>query len=211
MQEKTLIRIVASLTTVVWIGVVLERGAKFDISLLTSFGGVVTIVVFLTALFDRFLWRLPVVNMAFRRHRPIVRGTWTWQAKSNGWDTPFDGFLVINQTFSRVSVKTLMETGWSETLASSWGKSDDGNPAIFYVWRRFPRQPEDDADLDDTPGFIHHGAGVLEICGNAPYVIKGPYWTCERYSGQVLSELRHRKVSRSFKEAAALFDGLRPS
>jgi len=210
MQEKTLTRITVSLTTVVWIAVVVARGSKFDLALLTSFGGVVAVVVFLMTLFDRFLWRLPVVNMAFRNHRPMIRGTWTWRAKSSGWDDPFDGFLVINQTLSRVSVKALMKTGWSEALATSWGKSDDGNPAIFYVWRRFPKQFEGEADLEDAaPGFIEYGAGVLEICGDAPYVIKGPYWTCDWHSGQVLCNVRDRKVSKSFEEAASLFDGLR--
>jgi predicted pore-forming effector associated with SMODS systems len=204
MRERTLIQVAAALTTLMWVAVVVVRGAPFDLSLLSSFGAVVAVVAFSMTVLDRIVWRLPVVNMAFRRRRPMVRGTWRGHATSSRRDEPFDGFLVIDQTLSRVSVRMLTRIGWSETLAASWGTSDDGNPAIFYVWRHFPRPAENGAELEDgAPGLIHYGAGVIEICADR---IKGPYWTAERHSGQLLYEGRKRKLSKSFEDASELFD-----
>jgi len=208
MQERTLIRAIVFLTTVAWVGVVVARGSKLDISLLSSFGVVATIVVALMALFDRFLWRLPVIHRAFSRTHPLVRGTWPGQAISSRRDKPYDGYLVIDQTLSRVSVRLLTETGWSETLASRWGRSDDGNPAIFYIWRRYPGLAGSGPDADEGKlGFIPYGAGVLEICGDSPYVLKGPYWTSEQQMGQMQFEGRDPGLCKSFADAEVLFAG----
>jgi len=101
----------------------------------------------------------------------------------------------------------LTETGWSETLASRWGLSDDGNPAIFYVWRRFPSSIDGAVDADGKLGFIPYGAGVLEVCGEYPYVLKGPHWTSERHIGEMCFEERDPKVCRSFADADLRFNG----
>lgn len=204
MQQKTLVQIAAVLTTVTWVVVVLVRGTPLDLSLLTSFGLVLAVVVFLMASLDRLLWRLPGVSVLFRSGVPVIRGTWRGQVHSSRREQPFDVFLVVTQTLSRVSVRMLAETGTSETLASSWGRSDDLNPAIFYVWRRHP--PASAAlRADDSPGYIQYGAGVLEVCSEGGCHLRGPYWTDERHVGNVFFDRHEAKVCNSYRDAADLF------
>lgn len=207
MQQKTLVRIAAVLTTATWVGVVLIRGTPLDVSVLTSFGLVLAVVVFLMASLDRLLWRLPGVGLLLRSGMPVIQGTWKGQVRSSRREQPFDAFLVITQTLSRVSVRLLAETGSSETLASSWGRSDDRNPAIFYVWRRHPLALGEGVDGTDAdpPGYIQYGAGVLEVCGEGGCHLRGPFWTDERHAGNVLFDRHQAKVCNSYRDATALF------
>ena len=206
MPQKMLVRTAAALTTLTWVVVVLLRGAPLDISLLASFGVVLAVVVFLMASLDRVLWRLPGVRTLFKSRVPVIRGTWKGEARSTRRDQPFDVFLVVTQTLSRVSVRMLAETGSSETLASSWGRSDDRNPTVFYLWRRHPQASAAPEADDGDPGYIQYGAGLLEVCTEGGVHLRGPYWTDERHVGDVLFESHSVKVRNSYRDAAALFE-----
>lgn len=204
MSQKNLIRLAVALTTVAWVAVVFVRGSKLDISLLSSFGVVTAVVTIAVALLDRLLWRLPLVSAIFERHSPAIRGTWKAHVASTRQVEPFLGYLVIEQTLTTVSARMLMETGWSETLAGRWGRSDDDHPAIFYIWRRYPANEVDDAE---GPGYIQYGAGVLEVRGGPPFGVRGPYWTSERHGGTVTLSHHRNTICKSHDQAAALYEG----
>lgn len=204
MSQQNLIRFAVVLTTATWAAVVVARGSRFDISLLSSFGIVTAVVTIAVALLDRLLWRLPWVSTIFRPYSPLIRGTWEARVDSSRQREPFHGYLVIDQTLTSISARMLMETGWSETLAGHWGRSDDGHPAIFYIWRRFPTN---DVDGAEAPGYIQYGAGVLEVCGSTPFRIRGPYWTSERHGGTVTLTEHKKTICKSHDEAVSLFDG----
>jgi hypothetical protein len=200
-SQQNLIRLAVALTTAAWVAVVIARGSKLDISLLSSFGIVTAVVTIAVALLDRLFWRLPGINAIFRRHSPLIRGTWEARVDSSRQPEPFLGYLVIEQTLSSISARMLMDTGWSETLAGHWGRSDDGHPAIFYIWRRFPTNGA------EAPGYIQYGAGVLEVCGGPPLQVRGPYWTSEQHGGTVTLAAHKKTICKSHEEAVALFDG----
>lgn len=100
----------------------------------------------------------------------------------------------------------LTDDGSSETLTSSWDKSDDQNPAIFYVWRRFPSGERAIQPRSDSPTYIHYGAGVLEVCGDSPFQLRGLYWTIEGVTGEMNFSSHNGKLCKSYDEAVALFD-----
>jgi hypothetical protein len=203
-SQQNLIRLAVVLTTAAWVAVVIARGSKLDISLLSSFGIVTAVVTIGVALLDRLFWRLPGVNAIFRWHSPLIRGTWEARVDSSRQPEPFLGYLVIDQRLSSISARMLMETGWSETLAGHWGRSDDGHPAIFYIWRRYPAN---DVNSAQTPGYIQFGAGVLEVCRGTPFRVRGPYWTSEHHGGTVTLAAHKKTICKSHEEAVALFDG----
>jgi hypothetical protein len=207
-EERTQVRVVGVLTTVVWVGFLLEQGAGLEVAALGSLGAVLAVVVFLMAALDRLLWRLPGVNLLFRKKRPWVQGTWRGHVQSSWREPPFGGFLVIRQTLSRVDVRMLMSDGSSETLASAWGRSDSDCPAIFYTWRRFPSGPPQDPE--PGPGFIHHGAGVIEIHSEDPPVLRGPYWTDQGRTGRIYFDHRKRRACETFEDAQRLFEASSP-
>jgi hypothetical protein len=202
MPERSLIKIAAVLTTVTWVGLIAVRGAKLDLSLLSSLGLVLAVVGFLMGGFERLVWRAPILYSVFRFGPPVIHGTWKGEVRSVGDDRAFEVFLAVTQSLSRVSVRMLMENGCSETLASRWGRSDDHRPTVYYLWRRFPAGE----DSGDSPGYIRHGAGLIEVCGERNFRLRGPYWTDQRRSGDLSFKWHRRRVCDSYDEAIELFE-----
>jgi hypothetical protein len=194
MSVRFQILILVSLSTAVWALLLLFRGVPVDPAWITSFGLAITIVTAVVVGVDRYFWRLgPLCRLV--PSRPRIHGTWTGLVRSSKQDDPIEAFLVIRQNLLSVSILLLSERGRSHTIASNWGTTDIGDPAIFYTFRRFP--------TGSTVGrpVIRFGTGLLEICGKPPARIVGPYWTDVQTIGQLEFTKASWETYTEFKEA----------
>ena len=91
-------------------------------ALLKPLSTVTTIVVFATLAFDLWLWKIPLLHGWFVK-RPVIDGTWKVEIRSN-WKNPatgarigpVEGYMVIRQTFSTLSLRLLTEESSSELV-----------------------------------------------------------------------------------------------
>lgn len=182
------------LSTAAWALILLVRGVSLEPEWITSYGLAVTLVTFIVLLADRFFWRLgPLCRLI--PNRPVIHGTWKGVVASSKQDVPIPGFLVISQTLRKVSVSLLTERGRSHTITSIWERTEHGDPAVHYTFRRFPS-----ANAADQQA-IRFGSGVLEVCDKSAKRIVGPYWTEVKTTGDVDFNWTTRKTFSTFDDA----------
>src|SRR5437867_3924053 len=75
---------------------------------------VITVVLYVVIAFDLWLWKLPFLHDWFVK-RPVIDGTWKVELRSN-WKgpsgsgtilSPIEGYMVVRQTFSTLSMRLL--------------------------------------------------------------------------------------------------------
>ena len=75
---------------------------------------VITVVLYVVIAFDLWLWKLPFLHDWFVK-RPVIDGTWKVELRSNWKDlaargetfAPIEGYMVVRQTFSTLSMRLL--------------------------------------------------------------------------------------------------------
>ncbi|MGH7616007.1 MAG: hypothetical protein ACREPM_02140 [Gemmatimonadaceae bacterium] len=184
-------------------GAVLPSGFFKGMSTVTS----ATIVA--VAAFDRWLWRWRPLQGWFVK-RPYVGGTWRVRLQSswipNGKDQPVDvtGYLVVRQTFLRLSVRLLTKESSSRLRgAEVIGDGDDA----FSIAAVYVNEPKYSV-RERSP--IHHGALVLAVKGSPPSILEGHYWTDRATSGEMQASQRRLDVYDTYDgaEAAYLAEGV---
>jgi hypothetical protein len=205
MIEKLHFSTLLFIAAVVWGVVLLLNGVAVSISWLRPFGIVIAIVMFLLAAFDLYLWKLPILHPWFV-NRPVVDGTWRAEIRSH-WINPetdrtvdpIAGFMVVRQTFSRLSLRLITVESQSELLGAEMARSDDGSYRIVGVYRNEPRL----GIRERSP--IHYGGLALEIRGEPPVELIGHYWTDRQTQGEIaLSDHRSSHVY-DVESGAALY------
>jgi len=134
---------------------------------------IVLVVVFL---FDIQLWKLPLLR-GWLVKRPSIAGTWRVTLQSN-WINPetghgigpIEGFMVVRQSFSTLSMRQLTQESSSELLGTEVVCSIDGLYCVSGVYRNVPKY-----DVRHRSA-IHYGALWLEV-EDASKRIAGHYWT----------------------------------
>lgn len=150
------------------------------------------------AAFDKRLWRLRLLHGWFV-HRPDVNGTWRVIIRpvNNPGVSQVDGFMVIRQTFSTLSLRLLTAESSSELLAGSVVRAPDETYSLAGVYRNDPRL----AVRDRSP--IHHGGILLQVIGDPPAALKGHYWTDRSSCGEIELADRDPRVFHDFDSARA--------
>src|SRR6266478_5517153 len=81
---------------------------------------VITIVLYAVMAFDLWLWKIPFLHGWFVK-RPVIDGTWRVEIRSNWKDpatsagiAPVEGYMIIRQTLSTLSLRLLTEESSSE-------------------------------------------------------------------------------------------------
>lgn len=196
----TIVYVVAVTTVFLLVlqGVVVPFGWFRPLSLVISF------LVLLLWLFDRWVWRLPFLHPWFV-DRPNVRGTWqgvfssTWvDPTTNRRLDPIPTYLVIRQTFSSIHVRLLTSESASNSLAANLVKTDDGAWLLATVYRNIPAA----LVVDRSPQ--HFGAVMLNMRGQRPQALEGQYWTNRNTKGDLRFTARTTKLVDDFGAAAAM-------
>lgn len=190
-----------------WAGVLLVSGQTLNAALVKPLSTVTTIVVFAAMAFDLWLWKLPVLHGWFVK-RPAIDGTWNVQIRSN-WSNPasgrvapiapVQGYMVIRQTFSTVSLRLLTEESSSELVGTEIVCSADGLYCVSGVYRNEPRFQV----RDRSP--IHYGALWLKIIDERTERIEGHYWTDRNTAGEMELTNRQKQKFQDFASARAYY------
>lgn len=159
-------------------------------------------VVIVLGLFDRFLWRAPVIN-GWIVKRPHIAGTWrasfqtTWRNPETGEvPGPTTGFMVVRQTFSNITMMLLTKESSSQFVADELSIGADGRFAVYGIYLNEPK-----ASVRHRSA-VHYGALKLALQGAPVTSLEGIYWTDRLTRGDIRLEERRSRTVGSFEEAA---------
>ena len=185
MIERLHLTAVILAITCIWAVLLVIDGVYVSIAWLHHLSVVTGVVLLLVTCFDRFAWRWRWLHSWFV-NRPVVDGTWRAEIVSDWTDpatgitiAPLDGYMVVRQTFSRLSLRLITNESQSELLGAEILRADDGTYRIIGVYRNEPRLTV----RDGSP--IHYGGLVLQADGSPPTRLEGSYWTDRGTAGEL--------------------------
>lgn len=175
------------IATLLWGSLLLLKGVAINAVWFQPFPTVVGGLVLALAAFDLWLWRISWLHGWFVQ-RPCIRGTWRANLQSEWIDPvtgfplpPIEAYIVIRQTYSRLSMRLITEESASEMLGSEMVRSADGMYQVAGIYRNEPRL----SVRGRSP--IHYGAVLLRVEGDPPIRLTGHYWTDRNSRGEVLA------------------------
>jgi hypothetical protein len=163
---------------------------------------VITVVLYVVIAFDLWLWKLPFLHNWFVK-RPVIDGTWKVELRSN-WkgpaaagatSPPIEGYMVVRQTFSTLSMRLLTAESQSELVGTEIVCSADRQYCVSGVYRNEPRfeaRPKSE---------IHYGAVWLRIITDPVRQLIGHYWTDRNTAGEMELSNRQSKRFQTFETA----------
>jgi hypothetical protein len=182
----------ASFVTTLLVGALGSGVARY-----AGIGTLMSFVVLVLFVIERWAWKWRGIRRLLRV--PDLRGTWRIDLESgyagDGGGTK-TSYLVINQTYSTVTVEVLTDLGRSCSETSSLGKR---GPQLFlaYIYRA---QPEVIARAGNEP---HRGAAELLIESALELRLQGDYWTDRKTFGTIRSTGWNKNKCVSFSTASA--------
>ncbi len=209
MISKTHLSTILFFAAIIWgILLVVASGVAVSVSWLKHLSTVTGILLFILGAFDLWLWRLPFLQGWFVK-RPNIRGTWRATLRST-WVDPstekgieqIEGFMVIRQTYSSLSLRLLTSESSSELIGAEINTGSDGTARIVGVYRNEPRQ------LLRQRSPIHYGAILLDIEGKPVPCLRGHYWTDRSTAGEIELNNRVHEIFNDYEIAKKDFDSL---
>jgi SMODS-associating 2TM, beta-strand rich effector domain len=184
--SKNIFYVVAGLVILVLVGYSIGNGhsPRTASEWLTPIGPAVTLAGVMLWLWDRFIWRWPVVRSI--AGRPVLHGTWHGELVSDACDevtgiqVPVDSdvYLVIRQRFWSVSARLLTKDSASLSLTASFKADGDGVQQLLYVYRATPRPAV------QLKSKMHLGAVVLDTPRDGSH-LQGRYFTDRKSGGEL--------------------------
>jgi hypothetical protein len=202
------IKAIIYVTVLVWTVVLYANHEAIKPAWLQPLSTVITIVLYVVMAFDLWLWKIPFLHSWFVK-RPVIDGTWKVEIRSNWKDqatgagiAPVEGYMVIRQTFSALSLRLLTEESSSELVGTEIVCSADGLYCVSGVYRNEPR-----FQVRETSA-IHYGAVWLRIIEEPLKQVIGHYWTDRGTAGEMELNNRQRKSFQTFQSARAYYGQL---
>lgn len=188
-----------------WGVLLLLQGVPVSPQWFHPFSKVVGVLMILLTAFDLWLWRLPFLH-GWLVKRPDLIGTWRAEIVSN-WVNPETGqriapisaYMVVRQTFSRLSLCLITDESRSELLGAEIVRGGDGTYRVFGVYRSEPRFAVRHRSE------IHYGALELRVAGSPPERIEGHYWTDRDTAGELALSNRKPKHAHDMASAQRLY------
>lgn len=201
MTADRYIKAIIYLTVLAWTVILYLNNEAIEAKWLQPLSLVTTIVLITVMAFDLWLWKLPFLHSWFVK-RPVIDGTWKVQIRSNWTDPatgspigPIEGYMVIRQTFSTLSLRLMTEESSSELLGTEIVCSADGLYCVSGVFRNEPRFEA----RQRSP--IHYGAVWLKIIDEPLQRLIGHYWTDRGTAGEMELTSRQSKTFQTFQSA----------
>jgi len=169
---------------------------------LTHLSTVITVVLYAVIAFDLWLWKMPFLHDWFVK-RPVIDGTWKVELRSNWKDSaasgatvaPIEGYMVVRQTFSTLSMRLLTAESQSELVGTEIVCSADRQYCVSGVYRNESRfQVRQRSE-------IHYGAVWLRIITQPTKQLSGHYWTDRATAGEIELISRQPKTFQTFDSA----------
>jgi hypothetical protein len=191
------------IAAILWFAILWLSGQGVSLSGLRLFASIPGIVLLLAIVFDRWLWRWPLVRQHLAQ-LPDVQGTWrgtivtTWRPEDGKQMEPITAYLVVRQTYSATWARLLTERSASETVSAKLVEADDGLMTLAAVYRNTPRMSE------RVRSPMHFGAFLVELHDDPVMSISGHYWTDRVSGGDMEFASRSDKLAAGFEKAAKL-------
>jgi hypothetical protein len=189
-------------TVVIWTAVLFANHEAIKSAWLQYLSIVITIVLYAVMAFDLWLWKLALLQGWFVK-RPVIDGTWKVELRSN-WKNPnaedasiapIEGYMVIRQTFSTLSMRLLTHESVSELVGTEIVCSADRLYCVSGVYRNEPRFQVREKSA------IHYGAVWLRIITEPSKQLVGHYWTDRETAGEMELTNRQKKKFQTFQSA----------
>jgi hypothetical protein len=201
---KSRIQIVAAVVVLVFAGGIWLTGGKLEEQWLRFYGAAVFVAVIVLGLWDRFLWHVPPFR-ALKGTPRDVRGTWQgtltsfWvDPETNTSPPPKPAYLVVQQTFSTISVTQFTDESRSGSSLGAVTNAADG-ASLVYMYLNSP-----DSRFEYRSR-MHHGSTVLHITGTPATRLRGRYWTDRDSRGELDFGRRVKAYADDYDTAKSLF------
>ena len=208
MAAERYIKAIIYVTILVWTIVLYVNHEAITSARLQHLSTVITIVLYAVMAFDLWLWKISLLHGWFVK-RPVINGTWKVEIRSNWKDPetgasipPVEGFMVVRQTFSTLSMRLLTAESISELVGTEIVCSEDGLYYVSGVYRNEPRLQV----RGRSP--IHYGAVWLRIIDEPTKKIIGHYWTDRESTGEMELSNQQNKRFQAFQSALAYYGTL---
>jgi hypothetical protein len=202
--SRPVIQAIIAIAVIVWAAGLTLQGVAVDSSWLRWFGLAVGAATLVLMAFDRWLWRLPPVRRA--TGRADLSGTWGGEFRSTWADgttpavgQPREAYLVVRQTYSKISVCLLTEESHSNSIVASLESPKEQAARLTYTYTNVPRLLMQDRSR------IHHGSAFLDVHGAGPDLLEGCYWTSRDTKGELRFDQHLRRLHTEFLGARAAF------
>lgn len=170
------------------VGVIL--GVSIDSHVLLKWlGAVTTAVVLLFTVFDLWAWRWIPAKIT---KRPVIDGAWRanlvslWPDPATGEKTEHTCYLVVRQTFSRVSVTSLHPHSRGVCEAAAITNAEGECKLAYIYWSAATATARE----GNPP---HRGAATLVIARQPRVWMQGDYWTERDKARGTLTTTGHSK------------------
>ncbi len=171
---------------------------------LRGYSAAVIVAILVFALWEYWLWRLPLMQRLPRVPRRI-EGTWAGTLTSLWTDPATERrpdvkrvFLVARQTASRVTIVLLTDESTSRSSIARLSQDAMGL-SLAYMYANRP-----DSRVEHRSA-MHNGSAFVEISGSPATRMRGRYWTDRYTRGELDLPERRIRAAVSFREATALF------
>jgi hypothetical protein len=194
MPTPTWTRLVIGLAAALWGLLAYLLKAPINATWLKPAGYVMSAVVLLLLMFDRWAWRWLPLGVV---RRPNIRGTWKaalhYEWPEGNRQTK-DCYLVIRQTFSTVSVQMYFDISASESRSADIVEQN-GRRSLWWSYWSAARP----FDRENNPP--HRGGAELSISTVPKVSLTGSYWTERKTRGEITTSGRSKKLYEDFAGA----------
>lgn len=204
MLQRIHVRALVFVTALVWAVLLIVNGVAVSFEYMAPYSVVTTVVLLTIEVFDRWVWRWRLLHPWFVK-RPVLHGTWRARFVSN-WTDPATGapyvgrgYMVIRQTYSRLSMRLVTPESSSELLVHEIVRAHDGTYSVLAVYRNDPNAAV------RARSQIHYGAFRLTVSDSPLETIRGVYWTDRLTCGDLELTDRRSEVCDSLDAARLLF------
>ena len=196
-------QLIVGVAVLVFSGGIVFSGGQVQTGWLRFFGAAVFASVLLLGAWERFLWRVPLIQRF--SSTPDLNGTWKGQLVSFWTDSatnrrvpPKRAFLVVRQTASTISVVWITNESMSRSFMAEVAVRYDVKE-LNYMFVNSP-----DAEQEHRH-HMHRGAAHLIISGQPVSKLQGRYWTDRQTKGEMVLTERHARYADDYEAAKALF------
>lgn len=195
-----------------WAALLWIRGVPISWDLFWPFGLVVSLLVTIVGIFEKWAWSWRLFRGWFVR-RPDLRGTWRVVLESewgepgvHGSSDPIVGFMAVRQTLLTLSMRLMTAESSSWLIAHKVVPSNDG---VFQVAGVYTNKPQ--LHLRGNRSEMHYGAILLDVHGEPPTELEGHYWTDRNSRGSMRLTDRKPQVLETHASAKRAFGDEPPS
>jgi hypothetical protein len=184
MNVRTQTRVAIGLAAAVWFTVAILTDQTVSTTALKTVSITASIATVVFVLYDRFLWRLPVIRTI--TGKPHVAGTWRGTLQSDyvrpGEAAPVPAIptvIRVKQTDSNLYVTLFTSESASVTEQARLIEESDGRWRMSWLYINNPRQSV------QFRSSTHRGVCDLYLSGRQGDVLRGSYFTSRRTTGEL--------------------------